>query len=66
MRHVSPVTSHLSPVTCHMSKCSLKKKLFYLLKKLDKVEELVGGGSVINGAYPVQFIVKYILLKIRQ
>ena len=29
--------------------------LFYPLKKLDKVVELVGGGSVINGAYPVYF-----------
>ena len=27
--------------------------LFNLQKKLDKVVELVGGGSVINGAYPV-------------
>ena len=29
------------------------KKIFILQKKLDKVVELVGGGSVINGAYPV-------------
>ena len=26
---------------------------FYRKKKLDKVVELDGGGSVINGAYPV-------------
>ena len=26
---------------------------FYVKKKLDKVVELVGGGSVINWAYPV-------------
>ena len=26
---------------------------FLCVKKLDKVVELVGGGSVINGAYPV-------------
>ena len=25
----------------------------FLQKKIDKVVELVGGGSVINGAYPV-------------
>ena len=25
---------------------------------MDKVVELVGGGSVINGAYPVQFMKK--------
>ena len=26
---------------------------FYLKKKLEKLVELVGGGSVINGAYPI-------------
>ena len=31
----------------------MKKKKINLQKKLDKVVELVGGGSVINGAYPV-------------
>ena len=62
--NLSPVTCHLSPVTCHMSKYFFKtfserrKKIniyiiFFPLKKLDKVVELVGGGSVINGAYPV-------------
>ena len=29
------------------------KKNYILQKKMDKVVELVGGGSVINGAYPV-------------
>ena len=61
MCHVSCVMCHVSRVTCHMS----KKKLYFnflifflllFLKKLDKVVELVGGGSVINGAYPVQFM----------
>ena len=49
--------------------CSLRSRLFFLVfqffsvflikffvlsyKKFDKVVELVGGGSVINGAYPV-------------
>ena len=27
--------------------------IYILQKKMDKVVELVGGGSVINGAYPV-------------
>ena len=63
MCHVSPVTCHLSPspVTCHLShviifffftfKFYIKKNT--LPKILDKVVELVGGGSVINGAYPI-------------
>ena len=58
-RAVSRVMCHLSPVTCHLS--HVKKNIFIYLKKkkiipsqkLDKVVELVGGGSVINGAYPV-------------
>ena len=56
MCHVSPVTCHVSPVTCHLSlvRCHLKKKII-LQKKLDTVVELVGGASVINGAYPVEF-----------
>ena len=37
---------HVSPFTCHF---------FSSLKKLDKVVELVGGGSVINKAYPINF-----------
>ena len=41
--HISHVTCHLSRVTCHMSHFFL---FFY------KVLELIGGGSVINGAYP--------------
>ena len=38
------VTCHMSHVTCHMS-------FFFFF--LDKVVKLIGGGSVINGAYPV-------------
>ena len=58
MCHVSPVTCHVSPVTCHMSKNMLhvlnKENIYiYPSEKFDKVVELVGGGSVINGAYPV-------------
>ena len=44
MCHVSHVMQHVSCVICHMS--CVKKKY------CDKVVELVGGGSVINGAYP--------------
>ena len=61
--HVSCVTFHLSPVTCHLSHIILfsfifllKKKIYkYPLEEMDKVVDLVGEGSVINGAYPVQF-----------
>ena len=41
---------------CHVSHvtCQLSHVIFFLfIKKFDKVVELVGGGSVINGAYPV-------------
>ena len=40
---VSGVKCHVSGVKCH----------FFFLFSSDKVLELVGGGSVINGAYPV-------------
>ena len=37
-----------------MKKKNMYKYIYFnLQKKLDKVVELVGGGSVINGAYPV-------------
>jgi hypothetical protein len=32
----------------------------YVKKKLDKVVELVSGGSVINGAYPVYFFLGFV------
>ena len=46
MCHMSCVTCHVSHVTCHMShvKCHVSHV---------NLVELVGGGSVINGAYPV-------------
>ena len=65
MCHVSYVTCHLSRVTSHLSLVTCQKKvvvdnliflfiyLFSRKTKLDKVVELVGGGSVINGALPV-------------
>ena len=44
MCHVSCITCRMSHVTCHMSRFFCEKKV-----------ELVSGGSVINGAYPVYF-----------
>ena len=48
----------MSHITCHIAKKEIKNKkgiFFILQEKLDNVVEVVGGGSVINGAYPVQF-----------
>ena len=60
--HVSHVTCHVSRVTCHMSHvtCHLifLKFNFILIFFLDKVVKLIVGGSIINGAYPVQFLHK--------
>ena len=56
--HMSRVTGHVSRVTCHVSpvKCQKKKYIyiyiFFYVKKLDKLVELAGGASVINGATP--------------
>ena len=44
--HVSHITCHVSHVTCH---------ILFLFYFLDKVVKLIGGGSFINGAYPVLF-----------
>ena len=57
MCHVSHVTCHMSPVTC--LKNNLHLNFFLLLfihKKIDKVVELFGGGSVIDGAHPIYFL----------
>ena len=48
MCHMSRVTCHVSHVACHMSHVTCH--IFF-----DKVVNHIGGGSVINGAYPVQF-----------
>ena len=48
--HISRVRCHVSHVTCHMSQVTCH--YFYLFFS-DKVVKLVGGGSVINGAYHV-------------
>ena len=59
MCHVSCVTCHMSHITCHVSPVTCKNKKNYVFiekkgrTKLDKGVELVGGGSVMNGAYPV-------------
>ena len=41
------MTCHMSPIACHVSGVQ-----FYFF---DNVVELVGGGSVINGAYLIYF-----------
>ena len=43
----------MSGVTCEVSGVT-----FFIFIFFDKVVELVGGGSVINEAYPVQFVTK--------
>ena len=58
--HMSDVTFHLSLVMYHIS--GVTYHTFFLLFFFQKVVELVGGGSVINGAYPVQFL-DFFLLK---
>ena len=49
-RHFDP--HHVSHVTCHVSGVRCKVFLFVFYK----VGDLVGGGSVINGAHPVLFL----------
>ena len=51
--HVSRVTCHKSRVTCHVSHvtCHIFSSSFFS----DKVVKPIGGGSVINGAYPIYF-----------
>ena len=47
---MSDVTCHMSHVTCHVS------HVFFLSFLFNEVLKLVGGGSVINGAYPIKFL----------
>ena len=56
--HVSLVSCQVSGVTCHMLRIII---IIYFLLFLDKVLKLVGGGSVINRAYFVQFIYQNII-----
>ena len=54
MCHVTcHVTCHVSHVMCHVSRVTCHNLFFFFS---DKVLKLIGGGSVINGAYPVQFL----------
>ena len=53
MCQVSGVKCHVSHVTCHVSGVTCNFSLFSSSSVSDKVVDLVGGGSVINGAYPV-------------
>ena len=57
MCQVSGVTCHVSGIRCHMScvRCHVSGVKCYFF--WDKVLVLVGGGYVIIGAYPVQFII---------
>ena len=52
---MSRVRCHLSGILCQVFcvRCHMSYIYFFY-----KVVELVGGGSVINGAYPVQFMKK--------
>ena len=50
--HVS-VMCHKSRATCHMSRVTCQ--MFFFVFLLFKVVKLIGGGSVINGAYPFYF-----------
>ena len=56
MRHMSCVMCQVSGVTCQVSRvrCLVSHIFFYFIF-FYKVVGLVGGGSVINGAYPVKF-----------
>ena len=55
--NVSHVICHVSCVTCHMSHvtCHFFFFFFFFLFFSEKLVKFIGGGSVINGAYPVQF-----------
>ena len=51
--HVSRVKCHVSRVTCHMSCVTCHMSYFFFFFFFDEVVKLIGGGSVINGAYRV-------------
>ena len=56
---MSRVTCHVSRVTCHMSRVILFFFFYFIYLFfffLDKVVELIGGGSVINGATPSSLV----------
>ena len=51
---MSRVTCHVSHDTCHMSHLVFVFLLLVNIIFFDKRVKLVSGGSVINGAYPVE------------
>ena len=58
------VTCHMSHVMCHMSSVRWQVsgvKCHSFLVCVDKMVELVGGGSLINGAYPVYIKVYFVM-----
>ena len=56
---MSHVTRHMSWITCNMSHVTFF--LFFL-----QMVKLIGGGSVINGAYPVDLVLYFIVIRSRQ
>ena len=52
---MSCVMCHVSCVMCHVScvRCQVTDVTIFFFMGGDKEVEQVGGGSVINGAYPV-------------
>ena len=57
--HLSCVICDVSDVTCHLSHvtCQVSNIFIYIYFLFLQMVELVDGGSFINGAYPVLFIV---------
>ena len=53
--HMSRVMCHVSRVMCHVSRVTCHMIHIYIFFFPDKVVKFIGGGSVINGAYPVYF-----------
>ena len=51
--HMSGVRCHLLHVTCHVTGVTCQNFFFFFFYK---VVEFVGGGSVKDGAFPVQFL----------
>ena len=55
---MSCVTGHMSQDTGHVSCVLIYFNFFFFFQVIDKVVELVSGGSVINGAKPSSFSVR--------
>ena len=70
MCHMSRVTCHISHVTCHVSHVRCHMYFFFYLLLFfvffsNKVVKIIGGGSVIHGAYPVYFFVSHLKYRLR-